>query len=213
MKLREFEGYLQQLKGFDSPKIAFEQYITPAHLASRVLFAMDQSFDDLEDKIVGDFGVGAGMLSIGSQMLGAAATVGFDIDEEALNVALQNMDQMEVDVELVQADVTQLQEREGGFTNMWRDTFDTIIMNPPFGTKNNSGIDMKFLEQAAHVCTGAIYSLNKSSTRNYILKKCKEFNLEGEVVAELSYTLPKTYKFHKKKSVDIEVDFIRFVGK
>ena len=30
------------------------------------------------------------------------------------------------------------------------------------------------------------------------------------VVAELRYDLPATYKHHKKSSVDIHVDFIRF---
>ena len=31
-----------------------------------------------------------------------------------------------------------------------------------------------------------------------------------EVMAQLRFDLPKTYKFHKKQSVDIEVDLIRF---
>jgi predicted RNA methylase len=31
-----------------------------------------------------------------------------------------------------------------------------------------------------------------------------------EVVAELRYDLPRSYKFHKKDSVDIEVDFLHF---
>eukprot|EP00056_Hartaetosiga_gracilis_P010625 m.158563 g.158563 ORF g.158563 m.158563 type:complete len:209 (-) comp13355_c0_seq1:3077-3703(-) len=206
MKLREFEGYLQQLKGFQSPKITLEQYITPPHLASRILYSIDQTFDDLEGNIVGEFGCGTGMLSIGCAILGSSFTVGFDIDSDALDLARENVDDMEVDVELVQADVTQ-----GDVVKMWRDKVDVLVMNPPYGTKNNAGIDMKFLEQASEVCTGPIYSLNKSSTRKYILKKCKEFGVEGEVVAQLSYTLPKTYKFHKKKSVDIDVDFIRFL--
>jgi len=30
-----------------------------------------------------------------------------------------------------------------------------------------------------------------------------------EVLAELRWDIPQLYKFHKKKSVDIEVDFIR----
>jgi predicted RNA methylase len=32
-----------------------------------------------------------------------------------------------------------------------RDVFDTIVMNPPFGTKNNEGIDMELLESAVFV--------------------------------------------------------------
>lgn len=83
-------------------------------------------------------------------------------------------------------------------------------MNPPFGTKNNAGIDMEFLEIATKLSLNTVYSLHKTSTRKYILKKAKEFNCEAKVVAELRYDLPQAYKFHKKSSVDIQVDFIRF---
>lgn len=30
-----------------------------------------------------------------------------------------------------------------------------------------------------------------------------------EILAELKWDIPSMYKFHKKKSVDIEVDFIK----
>jgi predicted RNA methylase len=30
--------------------------------------------------------------------------------------------------------------------------FDTVVLNPPFGTKQNKGIDMIFLQQAINVC-------------------------------------------------------------
>lgn len=83
-------------------------------------------------------------------------------------------------------------------------------MNPPFGTKRNAGTDVKFLEIAAKLASNAIYSLHKTSTRNYILKKALQFGAKGRVIAELRYDLPKAYKFHKKASVDVQVDFIRF---
>ena len=35
-------------------------------------------------------------------------------------------------------------------------------------------------------------------------------NLDCEILAELRYGLPNTFRCHKKNSVDIEVDFIRF---
>lgn len=88
--------------------------------------------------------------------------------------------------------------------------FDTVILNPPFGTKNNSGIDMEFLKVAAQLTNNAIYSLHKTSTRSFIKKKVSEWGLKGETLAQLRYDLPSTYKFHKKSSVDIEVDFWRF---
>lgn len=47
----------------------------------------------------------------------------------------------------------------------WMGTFDTVIMNPPFGTKKNAGIDMKFLEVGIKLAKTAVYSLHKTSTR------------------------------------------------
>lgn len=88
--------------------------------------------------------------------------------------------------------------------------FDTVVMNPPFGTKNNAGIDMGFLEAATKLSSNAIYSLHKSSTRDYVLAKAAQLGARGKVIAELRYDLPRAYRFHRKASVDIQVDFVRF---
>ena len=74
---------------------------------------------------------------------------------------------------------------------------DTVVMNPPFGTKHNKGLDMIFLQvtkchlnQRAEIVisfsqTGlemasrAVYSLHKSSTRDHVLSKVKEWGAEG----------------------------------
>lgn len=48
-----------------------------------------------------------------------------------------------------------------------RNVFDTVIMNPPFGTKNNAGIDINFLKAAFHITNNVVYSLHKTSTRYY----------------------------------------------
>jgi len=46
--------------------------------------------------------------------------------------------------------------------------------------------------------------------RSYIQKKAQEWGARGSVVAELRYNIDASYKFHKHKSKDIEVDFWRF---
>lgn len=46
--------------------------------------------------------------------------------------------------------------------------------------------------------------------RKHVLKTAKLQGVTGEVIAELRYDLPSTYKFHKKSSVDINVDLFRF---
>jgi len=66
-------------------------------------------------------------------------------------------------------------------------------MNPPFGTRN-TGIDVTFLEQAIALRPRAIYSLHKTSTRKFLVKKAtEEWGLEVEVIAELRFDIPKMY--------------------
>lgn len=66
------------------------------------------------------------------------------------------------------------------------------------------------MQKGLELATTAVYSLHKSSTRDHIMKKAKDWNVQADVVAQLRYDLPRSYKHHKKDSVDIEVDFIRF---
>ena len=46
---------------------------------------------------------------------------------------------------MVQGDVVQMAENGSGRFNK---VADVVVTNPPFGTKSNEGIDMKFLEAA-----------------------------------------------------------------
>lgn len=46
---------------------------------------------------------------------------------------------------------------------------DTVIMNPPFGTKRK-GIDMDFLRAGCRIARHSVYSLHKSSTREHVQK-------------------------------------------
>uniref|UniRef100_A0A8C9G9D2 Methyltransferase-like protein 5 n=1 Tax=Piliocolobus tephrosceles TaxID=591936 RepID=A0A8C9G9D2_9PRIM len=139
-----------------------QQYPTRPHIAACMLYTIHNTYDDIENKVVADLGCGCGVLSIGTAMLGAELCVGFDIDEDALEIFNRNVEEFELtNVDMVQCDVCVL-------SNRMSKSFHTVIMNPPFGTKNNKGTDM------------------------------------------LRYDLPASYKFHKKKLVDIEVDLIRF---
>merc|ERR1711879_1023018 len=82
--------------------------------------------------------------------------------------------------------------------------FDTIVMNPPFGTKNNAGIDMKLLKCATR-------ALKKASTSKYIEKTIKEWGDEfcGELLQIIQFDLPNTYNFHKKKNAITEVVLVK----
>ena len=157
---------------------------------------------------VADLGCGCGVLSIGSVMLGAAFVTGFDVDDDALAVFKDNAEGFEIDnFDLVMADVTADHLASEG--SRFRKAFDTVVMNPPFGTKHNKGIDMAFLRRGLEMARTAVYSLHKTATREHVLKKAEDWGARAEVVAQLRYDLPASYKHHKKASVDIDVDFVR----
>jgi len=204
MKLKQLEQHLQEVEGFENPKILLEQYPTRPHIAACMVHTMAYTFDDIEDKLIADLGCGCGVLAIGSVMLGAGAVTGFDVDQDALEQFQGNISDFEMDnIDLVNMDIESLKED-------WTNKFDTVIMNPPFGTKHNKGLDLKFLQTGIMMASGAVYSLHKTSTREHVVKKAAEWGAEAQVLAELRYDLPNTYKHHKKSSVDINVDFIRF---
>uniref|UniRef100_A0A3B4B5S7 Methyltransferase-like protein 5 n=1 Tax=Periophthalmus magnuspinnatus TaxID=409849 RepID=A0A3B4B5S7_9GOBI len=160
MKLKELESCLQQVDTFETPKVFLEQYPTSPHIAACMLYTIHSTFDDIEGKLVADLGCGCGVLSIGAAVLEAGFCVGFDIDHDALEIFRRNAEEFEIsNLDLVQCDLCSLE------MEAYSSKFDTVIMNPPFGTKHNQ---------------------------------------------ELRYDLPASYKFHKKKSVDIQVDFLRF---
>ncbi|KAH8922346.1 S-adenosyl-L-methionine-dependent methyltransferase [Atractiella rhizophila] len=214
MKLRDLECELQKIRGFEKPKLELEQYVTDAHQAARMLFTASVTYDDIEQKRVLDLGCGCGILSLASLLTGASYVVGVDIDPSALSIARDNInrinEELSSEIDLVQSDLSEWND-EGGKCGIFKagQSFDTVVMNPPFGTKNKN-VDMLFLSWACRLASSAVYSLHKTSTREYISKKAKEFGFKGEVLAEMRYELPKTMKMHKQKSLDIHVDFWRF---
>ncbi|MEE6489564.1 hypothetical protein FKM82_015614 [Ascaphus truei] len=195
MKLKELESCLQQVDVFEKPKILLEQYPTRPHIAACMLHTIHNTFGDIEDKVVADLGCGCGVLSIGASMLGAGLCLGFDVDEDALGVFKTNAEAFELtNLDMIQCDVCALP------SDSMVKSVDTVIMNPPFGTKHNKGMDILFLKTALQMARTSVYSLHKTSTREHIKKKAVDWQVKIEILAELRYDLPASYKFHKKKS-------------
>ncbi|CAN6456580.1 unnamed protein product [Victoria cruziana] len=187
MKLKQLESHLGNLEQFTEPKIDLEQYATRPHIASRMIYTAENTFGDITSKVVADFGCGCGTLGIACALLDAEHVVGIDVDSLSLETALSNADDLEVDIDLVQCDIHHLD---------WRGPMvDTVVMNPPFGTRKK-GADMDFLLKALkHIKRAALRDFNATS---------------AEVLCELRFDVPQLYKFHKKKEVDIAVDLWRF---
>ncbi|XP_031272201.1 methyltransferase-like protein 5 isoform X1 [Pistacia vera] len=206
LKLKQLESLLGGLEQFSNPKVELEQYPTGPHIAARMLYTAENSFGDVTDKLVADFGCGCGTLGAAAALLGAEQVIAIDIDSQSLEIASVNAEDLELDINFIQCNIMNLE---------WRgQTVDTVVMNPPFGTRKK-GADMDFLCVALKVASGAVYSLHKTSTRDHVKKAAlRDFNASSaEVLCELRYDVPQLYKFHKKKEVDIAVDLWRFVPK
>lgn len=224
MKLKELETHLQEVETFPEPKLHFEQYITTPHLASQIAFNIHNIYDDIVGKKICEFGIGTGMLTIACSFFEPIYSLGIDIDSDALAICQKNLDlfDFENSIDLVQADIKQLLTRKTSYEK-FENFFDTCVMNPPFGTKNQKlnsnekqcGIDVQFLMIASEFCSGSIYSLHKSVTRDYLKNKAKQWNMKMDVISELKYNIPKVENRNKKllketKDKDIAVDFVRF---
>lgn len=205
MKLRQLEAALQEVEPFPKPSIMLEQYPTPADLAARMLYTAEASFGELEGRVVVDLGAGCGVLSIGASLLGAEHVLAVEIDPSAATVAASNASEFEVGVDVLLGDVT------GGGCLGAGGRADTVVMNPPFGTKVK-GVDMLFLQRALALVRagGAVYSMHKSSTREHVMAKGREWGSQGSVLAQLWFPLPRVHGFHKHHSVDVQVDLWRF---
>ena len=205
MKVKELEQHLSALKPFPRPKLPLEQYATDAHIAARMAFTGATSFDDFQGSVL-DLGCGCGMLSLAAVLVGAQRVVGVDIDAEALEQFQRNMEELEVEeadgVEVIHADVRTL-------PGLLRERFDTVMLNPPFGTKDNCGIDLAFLQVATQFATTAIYSMHKTSTRAHVLKKAEGWGWKAACLAQLKFEILNQFKFHKKERVYVDVDLIR----
>lgn len=309
MKLKQVEQFLQQVDDFESPKIKYEQYATNAHLAGKHLFinisvfkflahmiyTAANSYDDIRDKTVADFGCGCGMLSIAAALMGAEKVYSLDIDPDALEICKRNlkdlgiidhtgdeedgieteqieredsykenedrdtkesdkesnsdsledsyddddlsdisltvsettrnacmMEELGTDDEIVQADGPLVELFNGDVldekflksTITSKGNISTILMNPPFGTKNNAGVDVAFLRAGLSLAATnplrAIYSMHKTSTREHLKRKAEEWKCSFTVIAEMKFDLPAKYAFHKKDNVTIQVDLLRF---
>lgn len=215
MKLRNLEQSLQEnMEAFTCPKVHLEQYPSTSVIASRLVWIAETQYGDINGRSVLDLGCGAGMLSAAALLLEPELVVGVEIDTDAIADCVSNISGMfehPPPFDIINTDVLCLPKL------LRNSTFQTIILNPPFGTKCNAGIDAKFLEVAFAMGTpnASIYSMHKSSTSSYILSKSlrgewKERVKEVKVVDHFKFPLENQFKFHKKSLKTVDVSLFRF---
>lgn len=135
---------LQQINGFERPKVQLEQYETRPHIAARILHTIQATYEDIEGNSIADLGCGCGTFTIGSALLDAQYCLGFDIDPDALQICLNNCDELDED-DRANIDLIQVDAVHEFALDRFHKAFDTVIMNPPFGTKSNKGKTLHFV--------------------------------------------------------------------
>ncbi len=192
---------LSQLKEFEKSDTRLEQYPTDPEIAAESLwFAMMQG--DVKGKIIADLGSGTGILGLGALMLGARKACLIDIDSEAIELGVTNQKLLE--------EKTGMQLKasfSAGDINVFSQETDTVIMNPPFGTKQKSK-DAQFLLKSTTIAP-VIYTFHKASTKKYIDKLIKENGYKTTHYKEYDFPLKQTMLQHKKRIKRIRVGMWR----
>ena len=196
IRKRDLTIKLQQVMSHPEPQVALEQYTIPADLAADILFEACYVYDDIENKSVADLGTGTGRLALGASMLGAGYVVGIDLDPTSLCVASRNAKLLGIHPDWV-----------CGVVEGLRGKVDTVLMNPPFGTKQPHA-DIHFLQIALALGT-TVYSIHKSSTREYLTRWLQGRANKTERILSTRMEIPHQFSFHTKRSRKVEVDVFR----
>ncbi|MBN2142153.1 methyltransferase [Candidatus Woesearchaeota archaeon] len=203
MSKKELAIALSKLKVFEKPKMKLEQYPTDSEIAAEILWNAYMK-GDIEGKEIADLGAGTGVLGMGALLLGAKKAVFEDIDAEALSVAKENQalieqqNSLKLDADFRVCDVRAFDEH-----------VDTVIMNPPFGTKNENA-DTLFLEKAMEAAE-VIYTFHKASTKEYVDAFVRNHGFAITDYWEFDWPLRNTMAHHVKRIEKIKVGAWRIV--
>jgi len=198
MNKKELAITLSGLKPVQKPKIWLEQHTTDSEVAATVLWNAFLK-GDLKNKVVADFGCGNGILGIGALILGAEKVIFIDKDKESIKVLQENLTNLNYsNFEIIESDIKDVNLK-----------VDTILQNPPFGTKTKHA-DKDFLIKAFDSSRN-IYSFHKSSTKKFVEAISKDF--EFKIIEELEFNFPlkQEYVHHKKNIQRIKVSCFHIV--
>lgn len=204
MKKRLLEMILQELTEIPNPDPSLEQYPTPADIGADLIFRAFSN-GDIDGKRICEPACGKGLLVLGVGLMGAESITGFDSDHMAVDIANINLDSLkDKDYDIEGEFFT---EKLPGYETDER--WDTIIMNPPFGSQK-PGADRPFLEFAAEHCD-VLYSLHLAKTERFVVGFLGERGMEAEVLGHYIFPIKHMFAFHTKEMMEFEVALIRGV--
>jgi putative methylase len=188
---------LSRLQGFERPSIRLEQYPTDSEIAAEIIWTAYQN-NDLNKKIIADFGAGTGVLGIGCMFFNPKKVYFVDVDETVLKKLNNNLQLFSLkNYEVICDDIQNFNEAA-----------DVVIQNPPFGTKNEHA-DKAFLEKAFSIAN-VVYSFHKLSTKTFVEAIAKDNNFRITHFFKFDFPLKQVHSYHSRKLHRIEVGCWRF---
>ncbi|MBI2550330.1 methyltransferase [Candidatus Woesearchaeota archaeon] len=182
---------------FGKPQLLKEQYATDSEAAAEAMW-FAYMHGDIQGKVVADFGCGTGLLGIAALLLGSEKVYFVDNDDDALAIAEKNITAAAAmaDFEIMRADIADFGKKA-----------DTVIQNPPFGTKTKHA-DREFLA-TAFKSAGTVYSFHKAETADFVKRFAAENGFRVTNILPLQLQLKPTYEFHRSRMRRVEVGLFR----
>jgi len=190
---------LSKLRVFEAPKLKSEQYTTDSEIAADVLWQA-YYLGDINNKTIADLGSGTGILGLGALLLGAKKVFFVENDKNSIQTAKENLKFLEEEIG-IKLDKKAIFLNQN--INNFNDKVDTVIQNPPFGTKQKHA-DKIFLEKAFSLAR-VIYSFHKLETEIFVNKISEDYGFEITHLWKFNFPIKATYSFHRKRIQRIKV--------
>lgn len=189
---------LSRLQGFGKVSVLLEQYATPSEIAADWLWkaAFKQ---DIAGKVSVDAACGPGILGCGALLLGAKKVYFVDKSPDVVELAKKNVEALEqaYDIgksEFVCADIADFVVRGGA---------DTVLQNPPFGTKIRHH-DKQFLEKAFAVGK-TVYSMHKTTTAPFVEAMARDYRFMITDVWPYDFRIAASLPWHRRRAYMVKV--------
>jgi len=194
---------LSKLDTFTTQKVRVEQYPTPSELAAEIVwFAYSQG--DIENKEILDAGCGTGILGLGTMFFAPKKVTFLDADKDCTPILKKNIQKVSDQYDLCKK--TTILNID---ISKYDKSVDTVIMNPPFGTKTKHA-DIDFLKKAFSL-ESTVYSLHKTQTKNYLIDFAKKHSYSPSHSFDFLFPIKASMGHHKKQVKKIEVTLFRFI--
>jgi len=190
--------FLKDLSKKEKPIVKLEQYELDSESASKFVHNV---LMHVNPKEILDAGSGSGSLTIPFALLGIERIIALDLDFEALKYLRRNAENLDCKwkIDLIQAD----------FLNFaLRKKIETIVMNPPFGTKRKH-YDKYFLLSAFKL-SDHIFSLHKYGNEGFFDKLAMKEGFSMKVISSFNILLKPTMPFHRKSKYYVKVSQLYF---